>query len=80
MNQWEFSTGNCPRCTKIIFKDATFNSEASFSMRCPHCDETVRVIVKRRLEVTVVMAKADKEQSVSGLHKKKQHEFTQPEN
>jgi len=46
--------GNCPHCTKIIFKDATFNSEASFSMRCPHCNKTVRVIIKHRIEIKIV--------------------------
>lgn len=43
--------GNCPHCTKVIFKDATFNSEASFSMRCPHCQKTVKVQIKRKIEI-----------------------------
>lgn len=46
--------GNCPHCTKIIFKDAVFNSEASFSMRCPHCNKTVRVIIRRKIEITIL--------------------------
>jgi len=46
--------GNCPHCTKIIFKDAIFNSEASFSMRCPHCNKTVRVIIKHKIEITIL--------------------------
>lgn len=46
--------GNCPHCTRIIFKDAIFNSEASFSMRCPHCNKTVRVIIKHKIEITIL--------------------------
>lgn len=48
------SIGNCPHCTKIIFKDAVFNSEASFSTRCPHCNKTVRVIIKPKIEITLI--------------------------
>ena len=46
--------GNCPHCTKIIFKDAVFNSEASFSMRCPHCNKTVKVIIKHKIEIVLL--------------------------
>lgn len=46
--------GNCPHCTKIIFKDAVFNSEASFSTRCPHCNKAVKVIIKRKVEITLI--------------------------
>ncbi len=54
MNQKEFSTGNCPYCTKIIFKDAVFNSEASFSTRCPHCNKTVKVLIEHKIEITII--------------------------
>ena len=53
------SIGNCPHCTKIIFKDAVFNSEASFSTRCPHCNKAVRVIIKQRVEITLVAVQDD---------------------
>ena len=46
--------GNCPHCTRIIFKDAIFNSEASFSTRCPHCNKAVRVIIKHKVEITLI--------------------------
>ena len=46
--------GNCPHCTKIIFKNAVFNSEAAFSMRCPHCNKTVRVIIKHKIEIVIL--------------------------
>lgn len=46
--------GNCPHCTNIIFKDAVFNSEATFSMRCPHCNKTLKVIVKTKIEIVIL--------------------------
>lgn len=46
--------GNCPHCTNIIFKDAVFNSEAAFSMRCPHCNKTLKVIVKTKVEIVIL--------------------------
>ena len=46
--------GNCPHCTNIIFKDAVFNSEATFSMRCPHCNKTLKVIVKTKVEIIIL--------------------------
>lgn len=48
------SIGNCPHCTKIIFKDAVFNCEASFATRCPNCNKAVRVIVKHKMELTLI--------------------------
>jgi hypothetical protein len=46
--------GNCSHCTNIIFKDAVFNSEAMFSMRCPHCNKNLKVIIKRIIEITII--------------------------
>ncbi len=50
----EENIGNCPHCTRIIFKDAIFNSEASFSTRCPHCNKAVRVIIKHKVEIKLI--------------------------
>lgn len=60
------SIGNCPHCTKIIFKDAIFNSEASFSTRCPHCSKPVRVIVKHKVEITLVPVQNERKKIGSG--------------
>ena len=54
MNKDQLTIGNCPHCTRIIFKDAIFNSEASFSTRCPHCNKAVRVIIKHKVEITLI--------------------------
>ncbi len=54
------SIGNCPHCTKIIFKDAVFNSEASFSTRCPHCNKAVKVIIKHKIEITLIAMQDDR--------------------
>ncbi len=54
MDREENNVGNCPHCTRIIFKDAIFNSEASFSTRCPHCNKAVRVIIKHKVEITLI--------------------------
>lgn len=40
--------GNCPFCRGVIFKDFKVHQEtreASFLMRCPHCQKDIRVIV-----------------------------------
>lgn len=58
--------GNCPYCTKVIFKDATFNSEASFSMRCPHCNKTVRVLIKHKIEITIIAVDVEGKQKKIG--------------
>lgn len=66
----QVSIGNCPHCTKIIFKDAVFNSEASFSTRCPHCNKAVRVLVKHKVEVTLIAVQDERNKKVgsgSGL-------------
>jgi len=54
MDREENNIGNCPHCTRIIFKDAIFNSEASYSTRCPHCNKPVRVIIKHKVEITLI--------------------------
>ena len=54
--QEKANTDNCPYCTKIIFKDASFNSEASFSMRCPHCNKNLKVIIKYKVDITILPA------------------------
>lgn len=46
--------GICPHCTNFIFKDAVFNSEATFSMRCPHCNKNLKVIVKTKIEIIIL--------------------------
>jgi DNA-directed RNA polymerase subunit RPC12/RpoP len=58
--------GNCPHCTNIIFKDAVFNSEATFSMRCPHCNKTLKVIVKTRVEIVILPVSNEHKQKRSG--------------
>ena len=60
--------GNCPHCTKIIFKDATFNSEASFSTRCPHCTKAVRVIIKHKVEIILIAVTDDRKQKKGPGH------------
>ena len=52
--------GNCPHCTRIIFKDAIFNSEASFSTRCPHCNKAVKVIIKHKVEITLIAVQSER--------------------
>lgn len=58
------SIGNCPHCTKIIFKDAIFNSEASFSTRCPHCNKAVRVIIKHKVEITLIAVQNERTKKI----------------
>lgn len=52
--------GNCPHCTKIIFKDAVFNSEATFTTRCPHCNKSVKVIIRHKVEIVLVAMHDDR--------------------
>lgn len=61
----EENIGNCPHCTRIIFKDAVFNSEASFSTRCPHCNKPVKVIIKHKVEIKLI-AVVDERNSKKG--------------
>jgi glutaredoxin len=53
-NQGDQAVGNCPYCTKIIFKDGAFSDATTLTMRCPHCQKTIRVIVKRTVEISIV--------------------------
>lgn len=48
------TVGNCPYCTRIIFKNALFNSATSFYTRCPHCDKVSRVIVEYKVEIIIL--------------------------
>lgn len=54
MDRDESNVGNCPHCTKIIFRDAVFNSEAVFVTRCPHCQKPVKVCVRKKVEVILL--------------------------
>lgn len=58
--------GNCPHCTNIIFKDAVFNSEATFSMRCPHCNKTLKVIVKTKVEIVILPVSTENKPKKTG--------------
>ncbi len=60
LKEEQSNIGNCPHCTRIIFKDAVFNSEASFSTRCPHCNKAVRVIIKHKVEITLIAVQDDR--------------------
>jgi len=59
--------GNCPHCTNIVFKDAVFNSEGRFSMRCPHCSKTLKVIIKQKIEITILPATQEKKKIGPGV-------------
>lgn len=48
--------GICPHCTNYVFKDAVFNSEGRFTTRCPHCSKTLKVIIKRKIEIVILPA------------------------
>jgi acetyl-CoA carboxylase beta subunit len=54
MDNEELSVGNCPHCTKTLFRDAAFNSEATFMTRCPHCQKSVKVCVRKRVEIVLI--------------------------
>lgn len=53
MNKSELSIGNCPHCTKVIFKNGIFSSNSSFMMRCPNCDKLLEVEIKTKIEIIV---------------------------
>jgi len=44
---------NCPYCTNILFKNAVFKDESSFTMRCPHCGKMIKLEIKKKTEVEV---------------------------
>ena len=54
MEKEEYNVGNCPHCTKIIFRDGKFNSEATFTTRCPHCQKPLKVTIRKRIEIIIV--------------------------
>ena len=54
MDKEEYNVGNCPHCTKVIFRDGKFNSEATFTTRCPHCQKPLRVTIRKRIEIIIV--------------------------
>lgn len=54
MDRDESNVGNCPHCTKIIFRDAVFNSEAVFITRCPHCQKHVKVCIRKKVEIILL--------------------------
>ena len=54
MDRDESNVGNCPHCTKVIFRDAVFNSEAVFVTRCPHCQKPVKVCIRKKVEIILL--------------------------
>lgn len=56
MDQESLNIGNCPHCTNIIFKNGVFNSNASFTMRCPKCQKLLEIEIKTRVEITIKVA------------------------
>ena len=54
MDRDESNVGNCPHCTKVIFRDAVFNSEAVFITRCPHCQKPVKVCIRKKVEIVLL--------------------------
>lgn len=54
MDNEELNVGNCPHCTKTLFRDAVFNSDATFMTRCPHCQKSVKVCVRKRVEIVLI--------------------------
>lgn len=41
-----------PACKKIIIRFASFKSEGSFQMKCPHCQQTQEVTVTNKMEIS----------------------------
>lgn len=54
MGKEESNVGRCPHCTKTIFRDAVFNSDATFMTRCPHCQKSVKVCVRKKVEIVLI--------------------------
>ncbi len=53
MDQEQLNIGNCPHCTKIIFKNGAFNSDASFTMRCPSCQKLLEIEIRTKIEIII---------------------------
>jgi len=54
MDKEESNVGSCPHCTRTIFRDAVFNSDATFMTRCPHCQKSVKVCVRKKVEIILI--------------------------
>lgn len=53
MDQKQSNIGNCPHCTKVIFKNGAFKAEASFTMRCPSCQKLLEIEIKIKIEIVI---------------------------
>ena len=53
MNNNESIVGNCPHCTKVIFKNGLFASDSSFMMRCPSCKRLLEIEIKTKIEIII---------------------------
>lgn len=53
MEEEKLNIGNCPHCTKIIFKNGAFNSNASFTMRCPSCQKLLHIEIRTKIEIVI---------------------------
>lgn len=53
MEEDKLNIGNCPHCTKIIFKNGAFNSNASFTMRCPGCQKLLHIEIRTKIEIII---------------------------
>jgi len=53
MDHDQLNIGNCPHCTNIIFKNGAFNSNASFTMRCPSCQKLLEIEIRTKIEITI---------------------------
>lgn len=67
MDKDESNVGNCPHCTKVIFRDAVFNSEAIFVTRCPHCQKPVKVCIRKKVEIILLPIDDRKRKDNSGI-------------
>lgn len=68
MDKDEPNVGNCPHCTKVIFRDAVFNSEAIFVTRCPHCQKPVKVCIRKKVEIILLPIDDRKRKDNSGIN------------
>lgn len=67
MDKDESNVGNCPHCTKIIFRDAVFNSEAVFLTKCPHCQKPVKVCIRKKVEIILLPVDDRKGNNKTGI-------------